>query len=164
MFITIAALVAVQSGTPDADVACILDRIPASARAAVIEEAGSGQSGPVRQSFVDAGEACARQRSWTPDFAANVGMRAAALVLRQEATAALGRHGIGVAPIERWIEALPPAQRNMDTLPEARMDDLFERIVATGVAQDTVEAQAASIGLYVGARFAELGLATTRGR
>ena len=162
MFITVAALIAVQAAAPDQDVACIVDRIPVSARAAVLDEAGGGQNGPVRQAFVDAGTECARQRSWNPDFAANVGMRAAALVLRQVATVALGRQGFAVSAIDRWIEALPPAQRNMDSLPEASMDQLFEGIVATGVAQELVEAHAAEIGLYVGARFGELALAAGR--
>jgi len=162
MFITFAALIAAQAGTPDADIACIVDRIPASARAAVLTEAGSGQSGPVRQAFVDAGIACARERSWNPDVAANIGMRAAGLVLRQEATAALGRLGIAVAPIDRWIEALPAAQRNMDNLPETSMEQLFEGLLASGVTRETVDAHANEIGLYVGARFAEFALAEGR--
>lgn len=159
MFFTIAALVAAQAGALDPDVACVVDRIHPSARAAVLAEAGSGQNGPVRQAFIDAGAACAQERSWSPDFAANVGMRAAGLVVREEATAALSRQGIGVAPIDRWIDALPPAQRNMDNLPETSMDQLFEMIVASGVERQTVEFQAATIGLYIGARFAEMAIA-----
>ena len=162
MFVTLAALIAVQAGSPDADIACILDRIPASARAAVIAEAGSGMPGPVRQAFVDAGLACARERSWSPDFAASVGMRAAGMVLREQAAAALLRAGVATGPIDRWIEALPAAQRNMDSLSEARMDELFDAIIAAGVTRETVEARAADIGLYVGARFAELELAAGR--
>ena len=151
MLIAVAALLAVAQTEPlDPDLACIVDRIPASARAAVIGEATSGTGGPVRQAFRDATAACARERAWNDEYSADAGRIAMAVVLGEEAEAVLRRNGIAPELVHDWFERQPDADRRGEPS-EAMGVALIDHLASQGIAMDQLLANAPTIGVMLGA-------------
>jgi hypothetical protein len=150
--VLVAALLGLAQAEPlDPDLVCIVDRIPASARAALLGEAATGEGGAVRQAFRDATDACAGERGWTPQFASGAGRIAAALVLGEESAALLEREGISPDLIHDWFEAQPAAIRqNAENSQDPGML-LVGHLQTGGVPPERLEANAATIGLMLGA-------------
>ena len=144
------ALLAAQAEPLDPDLACIVDRVPASARAATVGEATSGTGGPARQAFRDATGACARERSWTDDYAAGAGRIAMALVLGEEAEAILLRNGISPDLVHNWFEAQTPEVQRSEPSEEVGTG-LIQHLQAQGVPLDRLNANATTLGLMLGA-------------
>ena len=145
-----ALLAAAQAEPLDPDLACIVDRVPASARAATISEATSGTGGSARQAFRDATAACARERSWTDEYAAGAGRIAMALVLGEEAEAILVRNGISPDLVHDWYEAQIPEVRRSEPSEEVGTR-LIEHLQARGVPLERLNANATTIGVMLGA-------------
>ena len=151
MIIAIAALLAsVQAEPLDPDLACIINRVPASTRAATIDEAVSGTGGAVRDAFRNAADACALQRSWSAEFAAGAGRIAMAVVLGEEAEAILRQNGISPNLVHDWFSAQPPEVQRGEPSEEVGTR-LVEHLHAQGIPLERLSAHGQTIGLMLGA-------------
>ena len=150
MLSSIAALLlaAAQIGSPGADVACILDRIPPTVRAEALDEAGTGVGGRVRDAFTTAARACARERSWEPGETDRFDYLAAAWTVVSEAAARLEEQGIAPGIVLEWYQAQPPGRRSSPG--EEAIADLVARLAAAGVPHAVIEENGLPVGLLVG--------------
>jgi hypothetical protein len=140
-----------QAGELDADIACVASQISPDQRAAMtVEVAGPGR-GPVREAFRAAAAACARDRSWATDYSEHVERIAGAQLLRAAADERLARAGIRSAVIDDWWASMPPTFNPSGPDVATSVSALFERLVASGIDEAAVEAQAEVVGWYVGA-------------
>ena len=145
-----ALLAAAQPEPVDSDLSCVVDRIPAETRAAIIGEAISGTGGPVRQAFLDATAACARERSWNDAFSTGVGRIAMALVLGQEAETVLSQNGIEPQFVHDWFERQPDTIQRSEPSEETGTA-LILHLESQGIAMDRLQANAPTIGIMLGA-------------
>jgi hypothetical protein len=151
LYLVAASLGTAQAEPLDPNLACIVDRIPMSARAAVLDEAATGEGSAVRQAFRDATDACGRERNWTPQLASGAGRIAAGLVVGEEAAGLLERNGISPDLIHDWFEAQPASiQQNAENSQDPAAL-LVGHLQAGGVSPERVEANARTIGLLLGA-------------
>ncbi|MGZ8281819.1 MAG: hypothetical protein ACXWUN_02560 [Allosphingosinicella sp.] len=148
----VAALVATGQAEPlDPDLACIVDRIPASTRTHVLDEVATGTGGNARQVFQDAAEACADARNWTPELTRTAGRLSAALVVTEESAILLQRNGLSPELVHDWFYAQPAAiQQNVAEGQDPAVL-LVEHLLAGGVSQAQLESNAGTIGLMLGA-------------
>ena len=154
MFVTLAAvLLSTAAPEPlDPDLACIVDRMPATARAVILAEAASNVDGPAQTALIEAAIACGTERNWTPEHASNAAMIATGLILGEEATLYLDQAGISVGLIDSWFDAQPRDIQTMGQMNELVGEQVVRHLVGEGVPLANVEANAMQIGLYVGSR------------
>ena len=145
----VGAMLAGAQPAADADLACIVDRIPASARESLLGEVASGTGGTVRQTFREVAQHCTRQGSWASDYAQATEKAAVAHLLREAALGGLRRAGIDAALITAWIAELPAANRNFNDVGPELLGRLTDRLVAAGVTEERIVAHADEVGLYV---------------
>jgi hypothetical protein len=151
MFIVaFAVLLSVAQAEPlNANLACIVDRIPPSVRESALAEAATGEGASVRQAFDDAAEACARERSWSSEFASDAGRIAAAFVIGEEAEAALRDNGIAPDLVHDWFDAQPASvQQNIGDEDSAAL--LIAHLQTRGTSIERLEANATTLGLMLG--------------
>lgn len=138
--------------TPDdPGVACILGRLGAAARVAVVAEmeAENRASHPGTDALHSAVDHCAEGASWTSDATGNRAAVVTALILRDDAADVLARAGIALAQVEAALDRLgPDARIAMPT--DAEGERMVEDLAAHGVARDALERNGAVIGHYIG--------------
>ena len=154
MFVTFAAvLLSTAAPEPlDPDLACIVDRVPASARAMMLAETASEVDGPAQAALIEAATACGTERGWAPEHAGNAAMIATGVILGEEATLYLDKAGIPVGPIDAWFDAQPRDVQTMGQMDQAVGERVVRHLVDEGLSLASVEANAMQIGIYVGAR------------
>jgi hypothetical protein len=88
MFVTLAAaLLSTAAPEPlDPDLACIVDRVPATARSVILAETASNVDGSAQAALIEAAITCGTERNWTAEHASNAAMIATGLILGEEAT------------------------------------------------------------------------------
>src|SRR4029453_19073411 len=151
MFVTLAAvLLSTAAPEPlDPDLACIVDRVPATARAVILAETASNVDGPAQAALVEVPTACGDERDWTPEHAANVAMIATGVILGEEATLYLDKAGIPVEPIDAWFDAQPQDIQTRGQMDQAVGERVVRHLVDQGLSLADVEANAMQIGIYV---------------
>ena len=140
---------AAQPVPSDPDLACIVDRVPASERESLVGEVTSNTRGPIWHALREAGEHCAQQAGWDEDYARATEMAAIAHLLRQAALAGLQRAEIPTPPIDAWVEELPPNQRNLAEMPTEVLVPLLERLRTAGVRPETIASPPIELVMYV---------------
>jgi len=149
----VAAFLSTAAPEPlDPDLACIVDRVPAAARAVILTETASEADGPAQAALIDAATACQAERDWTAEYAANAVMIATALILGEEASKHLDSAGISVELIDTWFDRQPREIQTMGHMDDVVGEQVVRHLVGEGVALAHVEANAMQIGIYVGAR------------
>lgn len=145
------ALTLAQSDSPD--LRCILDRVPAASRPAILDEAiaGGDGSGPGLRSIVDAAGACGQRRSWDSSQAAGLAALAFATLSGEEASDRMAGGGLDSRLVAQWFDAQDVAVRTDPNFSEATIDALFAHLRSGGVAQSVIEAQAETIGAFFAA-------------
>ena len=154
MFLTLAAvLLSTAEPEPlDPDLACIVDRVPASARAVILTETASAVDGQAQAALIEASTTCQRERNWTVEHTVNAGMIATAFILGEEAGSHLDKAGIPVGLVDAWFDAQTREVQTMGQMDEIVGEQVVRHLVGEGVTLPSVEANAMQIGLYVGAR------------
>lgn len=154
MFLAIAAVLisAAEPQPLDPDLACIVDRVPASARAVILTETASEADGPAQAALIEAATACQSERNWTTEQTVNVGMIATAFILGEEAGNHLDKAGIPVGLINAWFDTQPREVQTMGQMDDAVGEQVVHHLVGEGVSLPSIEANATQIGFYVGAR------------
>jgi hypothetical protein len=138
--------------TPDdPGVVCILGRLDAATRVAIVAEMEpeNAASHPGTDAFDRAVDHCAEGASWPPEATGNRAGVATALILRDDAADVLARAGIAPAQVEAALDRLGPNARI--TMPtDADGERMVEDLAAHGVARDVLERNGAVIGHYLG--------------
>ena len=147
---------AMQTDPLAPDIGCVTAQISPATREAIVAEMSGGTAGPVRQAFRDAAFRCRDQRSWPEDYTASIGMLAAARLAADALSGRLTRGGVDVAAIDSWLATAPlPAQPDGAEM-TAAVEALQAHLLAAGLEQSRLEANAELIGQYVGAHHAAL--------
>ena len=147
-----AALLALAQSPVSSDVGCILDSVPAEERSLLARDTLAQPRTPVTGRFDEAVGACALDRGWEADQAGTFAGWAAAIILRDDAAKQLSGAEVQVGAIDRWFAAQNVAVRTNPVLEEPVMETLMDALIERGTAEPVLEAQAETIGVYVGAR------------
>jgi len=143
-------IAAAQAAPSTADVACIIDRVPPAMYAALVDEAASGEQGPVRRAFEEAAQGCAAARSWSSEHVLATERAAAAQAAIDQASARLERAGISPQLVRSWFAELPAEDQVDGDRVGAAANALIDDIVAAGGTPAMVEANLQNLGVMIG--------------
>ena len=148
MNIAIAVLAMTLPPPASGDLACIVEQVPLALRLEAIQEATSAASGPVQRRLVEIGLGCARQRNWTPSYAANTTLFAVATLLRGDGRDILQREGIPIDVVDRWLEQrFGAGGLDRDSLALAR--DLSSELAESDIPSALLAANIRVLAIYV---------------
>ena len=152
MFIAVAAalLAVVQADAPDLQ--CVLDRVPAATRSALLDEAISDNpTRPAADALISAVDFCRQQRSWDDNTAASMAVLAHSFIAGEQSRGRLDRAGLDPQLITGWFDAQTVAARTDMDITDATMERLLAHLRTAGVAETILDAQAETIGAFFAA-------------
>ena len=165
MSLTIALMLlrVVQLEPQDSDIACIVDRVPESVRALILDEVGGDASGPARLAVADAARVCAERRVWTAVRSSRAEMLAVARLVGGETRHHLDQIGIPVALVDEWFDGQSRDVQTNFQMSDAAIADLFAHLVGHGVERSILVANLRPLGHYLGARMSAVRVGTGSG-
>ncbi len=149
MFIAVAATLIAAAQTAAPDLQCILDRMPAATRSALVDEAISARSPqPAAEALVAAINVCRQERGWDDNAAGSLGVLAHSYITGEQSRGRLESAGLDPQLITAWFDAQTLSARTDMVITETTMERLFAHLRGAGITEAMIEGQVESIGAF----------------